>query len=145
MPTLTFSVQPDGLVVDVMIGLHAAACHTLQQAGQQIPRPILVRGVMDTATDATAVAPGVLQALGLPQYGKAQTHTAAGPVQVNVYEISLSILSPTGATPMFTAPRLLATELISAAPGIDVLVGLDVILQGILHIDGPGGVFGFTF
>jgi hypothetical protein len=48
MPTLTFSVQPDGLVVNVVIGLDAAGCETLQQSGQPIPRPVVTRGVMDT-------------------------------------------------------------------------------------------------
>jgi hypothetical protein len=100
---------------------------------------------MDTATDVTAVAPRLLQGLGLPLYGSAQTHTAGGAVQSGVYEISLSILSPTGPGAMFTAPQLLATELIHAAPGIEVLVGLDVLLQGILHVDGPAGFFTFTY
>jgi hypothetical protein len=145
MPTLTFSVQPDGLLVDVMIGMDAAGCQYLQQSGRPIPRSVLVRGIMDTAADATAVAPRALQALGLPLYGSAQTATAGGLMNVGVYEISLSILPATGTATMFTAPRLVVTELIHAAPGIEVLVGLDVILQGIFNVDGPGRVFSFTF
>jgi hypothetical protein len=144
MPTLTFPVQKDGLVVGVMIGMDSANCQALQQSGQPIPRPILVQGIMDTGTDATAVAHRLIHALGLPLYGSAQTSTAAGQVNVGVYEISLSIVPPGGAA-QFTDPRLVATELIYAAPGIEVLVGLDVILQGILHVDGPGGTFSFTF
>jgi hypothetical protein len=142
---LTFPVQPDGLIVALVIGMDALACQTLQQSGQSIPRPVLVRGVLDTAADVTAVAPRVLQALGLPLYGSAQTSTAGGPVTVGIYEISLSILPATGSGPTFTAPRLMATELLHAAPGVEVLVGLDVILQGVLNIDGPNRVFSFTF
>ena len=46
---------------------------------------------------------------------------------------------------MFTDANLLATELGHAAPGIGVLVGLNVILQGVLNVDGPRGVFSFSF
>jgi hypothetical protein len=100
---------------------------------------------MDTGTDVTAVAPWVLRALGLSLAGSAQTHTAAGAVQAGVYRISLSILSPTGSGPMFTAPQMLATEVVNAPPGIEVLVGLDVILQGVFTVDGPKGFFTFAF
>ena len=145
MPTLTFAVQPDGLIVDVMIGPDASTCIDLKQAGQPIPRPLRVRGVMDTATDLTAVAPRVLQALGLSAIGHARTSTAGGQINVGVYEISLSILPPTGSAAMFTASQLVVTELIHAAPGIEVLVGLDVILQGVFNVDGPARIFTFTF
>jgi hypothetical protein len=100
---------------------------------------------MDTGTDATAVAQQVVRSLGLPLSASARTHTASGYVPVDVYGISLSILPATGSGSMFTAPDLVATGLIHTAPGIDVLVGLDVILQGVLHVDGPGGVFSFAF
>jgi hypothetical protein len=145
MPTLTFSVQPDGLLVEVVIGPDANQLRQWQAQGQAIPRPIRVGAIMDTGTDVTAVAPQVIKALGLPLSGSARTHTASGHVPVDVYGISLSILSPTGSGPMFTAPSLLAIELTHAAPGIDVLVGLDIILQGVLNVDGPRGVFSFTF
>jgi hypothetical protein len=100
---------------------------------------------MDTASDLTAVTGRILQALGLSTSRSVKTHTASGSVSVDVYEISLSILPPTGMTAMFTTSHLEVTELLHAAPGIDVLVGLDVILQGVLHVDGPGGTFSFTF
>lgn len=145
MPTLTFSVQPDGLLIPVMIGLDAPSCRALQQAGQAIPRPLQLTGVMDTATDVPAIAPRVLKVLALPQLGSAQTHTASGSVTVGIYEVSLSILPPAGSAPMFTAPHLVVSELIHAAPGIEVLVGLDIIWQGVLNIDGPNLVFSFLF
>jgi hypothetical protein len=46
---------------------------------------------------------------------------------------------------MFTAPYLRVTELVHAAPAIELLVGLDVILQGVLNVDGPNRMFTFTF
>jgi hypothetical protein len=64
---------------------------------------------------------------------------------VGVYEVSLSIPPPTGTTPLFTVSQLVVTELVHAAPGIEVLVGLDLLLQGVFHLDGPARVFTFTF
>jgi hypothetical protein len=145
MPTLTFPIQPDGLVVDVLIGPERKQILALQARGQSIPRPVVVRGVMDTAADVTAVAPRVLQALGLTSTRSVRTYTAGGSIQVGLYEISLSILPATGSTPLFTAPCLFVTELVHAAPGIEVLVGLDVLLQGVLNVDGPAGIFSFSF
>jgi hypothetical protein len=87
----------------------------------------------------------VLQALGLSPSARVRTHTAGGAVNVDAYEVSLSILPVSGTTPAFTAPQLLVTELIHAAPGTEVLVGPDVILQGVLNVDGPKGTFSFTF
>jgi hypothetical protein len=146
MPTtLTFPVQPDGLVVDVMIGLDAGNSQALQRLGQPIPRPVRARGVVDTATDLTAVAPAVLQALGLSSSQSAHIHTAGGLVQVKVYDISLSILPPPGSAPLLTVPQLTASELIHAAPTVEVLIGLDVLLQVVFHLDGPGRVFTLTF
>jgi hypothetical protein len=142
---MTFAIQPDGLVVDVVIAPDANQMQQWQAQGQPIPRPLRVRGVMDTASDVTAVAPHVFQALGLSSTRSAQTHTASGMVNPKVYEISLSIVQASGAGPMYTAPQLTVTELFHAAPGIDVLIGLDIILQGILHIAGPGRTFSFTW
>jgi hypothetical protein len=145
MPTLTWPVQPDGLVVEVLIGAdHGQALKWFNQ-GTPIPRPILVRGIMDTGADVTAVAPRLPQALGLPQFGSAQTHTASGLTNVALHEISLSILPANLAGAIFNTSRLVATELTHAAPGTEVLVGLDVLLQGTFILDGHARTFSFTF
>src|SRR5947208_1165071 len=56
-------------------------------------------------------------------------HTAGGPVTANLHAIRLSIVPPSAAQPLFMVPQLLATELQHAAPNIDVLVGLNVLLE----------------
>jgi hypothetical protein len=145
MPTLTWPVQSDGLVVEVMIGADSNQMVKCKAQGVAFPRPILVRGIMDTGTDVTAVAPRLFPALGLTKRGTVQTHTASGSVQVNVYEISLSILHPNRSGAGFTTPRLLVTELTHAAAGAEVLVGLDILLQGVFNLDGHSRTFSFTF
>jgi hypothetical protein len=139
-------VQPDGLIIGVMIGVSGARARDLLAAGQAVPRPLLVRGVIDTGTDATALAPRIAQALGVPLAGNAITHTAAGPVHVPYYEVSLSLLPSPVASPFFTDPLLIVTELHQALPAhIEVLVGLNVLLQLTLLLDGPGRTFTLSY
>jgi hypothetical protein len=145
MPTFTWPVQPDGLVVEVMIGADRNQMNAWIGQGVTLPRPILVRGIMDTGTDVTAIAPRLPLALGLPPWGTLSSHTAGGQVSVFAYEISLSILPPNRSGAGFTAPTLLAGELTHAAPGIEALVGLDVLLQGVFILDGHARTFSFTF
>jgi hypothetical protein len=146
MATLTFPFGAAGVDLDVLIGLDGKTTTALHVSGQPIPPPIRVRGLMDTACDLTAVAPWILRQLGSPYYAKASTHTAGGSVQVDVYEASLSISGPAGAAgPMLVFPTLVVTELAHAPRGIDVLVGMDVMLTCLTLIDGPGRQFTLTF
>ena len=145
MPTLTLPVQSEGLLVDLVIGLGSNQAQGLLASGQPIPGPILVRGILDTGADCSAVSRGLVQSLSLVGSGSVQTHTPAGSLTVLLYEASLSIVPPGSAVPLFTVPQLLVTELRHAAPGIAVLVGLDVMLQGVLALDGPARKFSLTF
>src|SRR5258707_10563137 len=94
MPHVTFPTTPDGLVVDALIGLPGSAMNALQQAGQPIPPPILVRALLDTGADATSVSAACATRLALPVRSRLSTHTAGGAVVVNQYEISFSISGP---------------------------------------------------
>jgi hypothetical protein len=146
MPTLTLPVQPDGLIIDVLLGVSGAEAHKLIAAAQPVPRPVFARAVLDTGTDATAVSPRIVQALGLVSSGTAQTHTAAGPVNVPYYEVSLSLLPSAQALPFFVDPRRLVTELAQPLPGsIEALIGLDVLLQLIFTLDGPARTFTLSY
>lgn len=65
---------------------------------------------------------------------------------VNVYEMSLSITDPaTAGAPMSVHPYLTVTELPYPPAGLDVLIGLDVVLDCRLLIDGPTRTFTLEF
>jgi hypothetical protein len=67
-------------------------------------------------------------------------------VSVRLYEVSLSVLNPTGATsPMLTRAEWLVTEFLHAPPQVDVLIGLDLANECPTIIDGPGGHFTLGF
>jgi hypothetical protein len=65
MEHLTFPFSANGLTLDVLIGLDGNSTAQLHACGQPIPRPVRARGVLDTGTDATAIAHWVFQQLGL--------------------------------------------------------------------------------
>ncbi len=94
----------------------------------------------------TAVAPWVLQQLGIVAATTTATHTAAGPVTVNVYSVSLGITDPRQTVrPWLTVSTIHVTELAATLRDADVLVGLDVLLTGKLLLDGPARQFTLEF
>src|SRR5262249_15694248 len=114
----------------------------LQQVGAPFPRALLLRGLIDTGTNITAIDPQVVQQLGLILRGSLPTQTAAGSISVNLYEISLSISGPKGAAgPMLVRPTLLVSELPSPLSDLQILVGRDVLKEYLFGQDGPGDTF----
>ena len=146
MAQLSFPVTKAGLTVPVWIGLSGETTDALLVAHQQPVLPVQARGLLDIATDVTAVASWVLQQLGVPAISTASTTTAGGPVTVNVYKLSLGITDP--GQPILTWltwPNLLVTELATVLPDADVLIGLDVLLECKLLLDGPARHFTLEF
>ncbi len=61
-----------------------------------------------------------------------------GSVKGNLFEVSLSIPSPRrGTGPVALQERLLVMEWPQPLPGLDVLIGLDVLAECVLLFDGP--------
>jgi hypothetical protein len=119
----------------------------LLAAGKPPVPPVQAGGLLDTATDHTVVAAGVLQQLGMSPVSTTSTHTAGGTVTVRLFRVSLGITDPTqpAGAPWLTEPDLLVTELSAILPDADVLVGLDVLLDCKLVLDGPGRWFTLDF
>jgi hypothetical protein len=146
MAQLRFPVTKDGLVVPVWIGLSGRMTSALLTAGRQIAPPIQATGLLDTGTDVTAVAPWVLQQLAVPQAMMTSTQTVSGQVKVSLFEVSLSILDPNlTSSPWLTQSDILVMELPSVLPNVDVLIGLDVLLQTNLLLEGPARQFTLVF
>jgi hypothetical protein len=143
---LTFPLTKAGLSVPVWVGVSGSASAALLSAGQPIPAPVQAQGLVDTGTDATAVAAGLLQRLALSPVRSTTSHTTGGPVRVRLFKVSLSITDPgQPSAPWFTEPDLLVMELPTVLPDADVLIGLDILLTLRLHLDGPARRFTLDF
>jgi hypothetical protein len=146
MPRLEYPVVPDGLLADVMVGWNRPTTAAALAGGTPIAIPVRARGVVDTGTDVSAVSTTVLRQLGLAPVRSTTTHTAAGTVGVNLYRVSLGITD--FADPVATElvePDLLIMEWAAPPAGIDVLIGLDVLLGCQFTLDGPGRRFAIDF
>jgi hypothetical protein len=143
---LTFPVTPAGLEVPVLIGLNGSATASLRAAGLPVPPPVRARALLDSGTNASAVAAAVLRQLPVVHVSAAQTHTVAGPSAVRFFEISLSIDDPNPAGSILcTQPQMVVLEWTNPPPDTDVLIGLDLLLEGKLLLDGPARQFTLEF
>jgi hypothetical protein len=146
MPHFTFPITPEGCTLAVLIGLRSAQVQALLAAGQPIPPPLSARALLDNGSDMTAVSGRLVRQLRIPPGKRVQTHTAGGALEVDTYDLSLSVPNPSGATtPMLTYGELTVTEFQHAPPQIDVLIGLDVLRQCLTLLDGPGERFTLAF
>jgi Aspartyl protease len=142
MARLTFPVQPDGLIVDVLVGLDRQALDDLRARGKPLPTPLTCLGALDTGSDISAMNPDLPVRLGLTPKGQTRTHTATGQVSVDLYAVSLSITNlQTPGAPWLTVPTLTVMGLQAPLPTVEVLIGLDVLLTCQLFLDGPGQTF----
>jgi hypothetical protein len=141
MPHQTFPLSREGMIVAAVVGLNGVDTASLVQHGRPIPRPIQVRSLLDSGTDVTAVAARVFQQLGLGSLISGFSQTTSGLVSVNLYRVSLTIsCSPGLAGPIVTLTDLLVSELTTALPNIDALIGMDVLRESLLVLDGPVSV-----
>ncbi len=147
MVLLAFPVTPAGLAVPVWIGLDGQATAALLAAGLPIPAPVQARGLIDTGSDVAVVASSILQQLGVPLAAATSTHTAAGQIQVNLCAVSLSVTDPAqpAGSPWLTHPGLLVMEAATILPNADVLIGLAILLDCKMLLDGPARRFTLEF
>jgi len=145
MPQLTFPIIPDGLVVDALVNYEAAVLIPLRGSGQPCP-PIEGKGLIDTASTVSGVSPAIVRQLGLPPVGPPTTTTGiGGAFPVQLYRVSLHVRDARAPTLlMLTTPSLLVMEL-PPGPTCDVLIGMNVLKQCKLIMDGPGGFFTLEF
>ncbi|MCI0642746.1 MAG: retroviral-like aspartic protease family protein, partial [Gemmataceae bacterium] len=135
-----------GLEVPILIGVDGQETSNLVAAGKPVPAPVLARGLLDTGSSISAVAPWVLQRLGVASKGQAATQTAGGQIPVQLFHVSISILAQSKpAGPSFTLPSVWVSELAVVLPDADVLIGLNVLFECKLLLDGPARVFALAF
>ena len=100
--------------------------------------------MIDTGTTVTAVAPGVLSRLNVPPGPAVQTTTAAGSVQVRLYQVSFTIYDlASGVT--LNRPDWTVTNLLHDLDDVDVLFGLDLLREVVLTVNGPRQMFSLHF
>ena len=146
MPRLTFPIAADGLRLPVYVGLNAATIQAIHARGLPVPSPVTGRGLVDPGSTLTAVVPRLLTAIEATSVSTVSTTTAAGSARIPVYQISLTIFD-TALPPADILHRdtWTVTGLPHDLPDVDVLIGLDLIRELVLTVDGPAGQFALSF
>jgi len=138
MPQLTFPLAADGWCVDVRINRNNAMLAALQAAGRPLPTSIPAKGLIDTGSDVSAVAPSIIQQLALPVHSQRTTQGIGGSHPIRLFKITLFILDVGQPhLPWLSHPDLLVMELPSPLP-VEVLIGQDILLGYKVLLDGPG-------
>jgi hypothetical protein len=145
MSQLIFPITADGLMVNVRVNVDIATISSLTATGQPVPNSIEAKGLIDTGTDVSAVAPSIIRQLGIQSSAQRKTHGIGGNVQVRIFKVGLYLFSSTQPhLPWLVQPTLQVIELPQSLP-VEVLIGMDVIRACNLHVDGPGGRFTLDF
>jgi predicted aspartyl protease len=145
MGQLSFPISADGLKVDVRVNLPSAALAALHASGQPVPWSIAAKGLIDTGTDISAVAPSIFQQLRLRAQSHQKTQGVTGAAQVGLFYVTLFIVDSSQLQlPWFTLPDLLVMELPTVLP-VEVLIGMDVLRMCKLLVDGPANQFWLDF
>jgi hypothetical protein len=144
MPIASYPVQLDGLVVNVVIGLNATDLRSRMHGGQTFPAPVQAKGIVDTGSDVTCVSTLIFNQLGITPTKHVQRQTTAGRFSAQLFEVSLSLLTIGGAN-VLAYPDLTVMETRPLANSIDVLIGLDILLNCKLLLDGPARQFHLEF
>ena len=148
MPYFTSPIDPkNGLILNVHLGVSAAFQQTLNKNNLPIPRPIAVKGILDTGASCTCIDPSIISSLALIPTGHdamLTPSTGANAVEVDVYDVSVAIFSTYQEAPCWI-PNLPVVESSLANQGFQVLIGRDVLSRCLLFYDGKRGVYTLSF
>jgi hypothetical protein len=149
LPYFTRQVAPNGsLLVVAVAGVSQARRNALIAAGQPIPNPVNIQGLIDTGASNTCIDPSVLTALNLSPTGSTLMNTpstGATPVSVDTYDVSLTIFAATPHAPLMLHTIPVSSSELLAAQGFHALIGRDILKNCLLTYDGQGGLFSLAF
>jgi len=145
MPHFTINISQAGPLLDVLIGVSQAKAKVLIDAGNPVPKPMLARALVDTGASCTVIDPETIKKLGLTPTGIGSTITATtGSVPHDAELYDISILIPIGSEfKGFPSVPIMALDL--APCGIQVLIGRDLLGQGLFIYDGLSKLYTLSF
>jgi len=136
MPIVSLNAIPPYIQVGLSVGV------VYRMRGQGGP-PTARNALIDTGANRTAITPAVVAALAPQEAGRAeQTRPNEGPIFRPTYSILLCFAPDLGDADWVADAHWFtveAAEATLATPGVDVLIGQDLLAQLALAWDGPRG------
>jgi hypothetical protein len=148
VPHFTLSVGPSGALLQAIAAVSFSRTEALRAAGQPIPNPVPIMGLVDTGASCTSIDPSVLSALNLTPTGSVLVHTPSTgttPHDAEQFDIALVIPATPGALPLgFGTIPVISSELL-AMGGFHALIGRDILDRCLLVYDGAAKLFTLAF
>jgi len=145
MPHFTINLSQAGPLLDVLIGVSQAKAKALIDAGNPVPKSTPARALVDTGASCTVIDPETIKKLGLTPTGIGSTITAttgSAPHDAELYDISILIPIRSEFKGFPNVP-IMALDL--APFGIQVLIGRDILSQGLFIYDGSSKLYTLSF
>lgn len=98
-----------------------------------------VKALWDTGATTTCISTTVVKTLGMIPTGKMNIKTASGSKIVNTYLLDINLPNNVGVKDVLVCDSDIGNQ------GIDMLIGMDVILLGDFAVSSFGGKTSFTF
>ena len=147
MPHFILSHGPLGPLIDLYIGVSSPRFTALQKEGQTPPTPILAKALVDTGASHSAVDVIIIDALGVSAKRIASVitpSTGSVPHKFHTFDVSIYIPITKDVVPWSKgAHEVTRAEL--KHQGFDVLIGRDILAEGILIYDGRNNLFTLCF
>jgi hypothetical protein len=146
MPHISLKISPTGPLLQFFVGVSAPRSKALTDAGQAVPTPIPITGLIDTGASCTSIDSLILRQLAIPSTGKTPVHTpstqATAPHIADLYDISLVLVHPL-IRRTFNAVAVTESQL--HHQGIQALIGRDILSCCLFTYDGSGQNFCLGF
>jgi hypothetical protein len=145
MPFLTSTIGAEGALVDIFIALSTPRIDALKLAGMSFPPPEKARALIDTGASISSISPRIAKCLSLIPSGITpicSATTGVAPQNSNLYDVCLAFVQPSIKVLGVTIPVI---EVDLFTPGVDVLLGRDMLRQCLCIYDGQSGTFTLAF
>jgi hypothetical protein len=143
MPFVTLPTEPGGPIIDVTIGVSHPRELQLRQFQEVVPVPLKLRALIDTGASCSLVTQNVVRWLHLPVRGVTPLRTPSTgetPHEASVYEVSLAIsLSDDQFRRYGVVPVIAHNSVIQ--PGVEALLGRDILQHALFTYNGAGKTF----
>jgi gag-polyprotein putative aspartyl protease len=145
MPFLTFPIGAEGALVDIFVALSTPRVDTLKAAGISFPPPEKAKALIDTGASISSISPRIAKGLGLIPSGITPIYSATTGVasqNCNLYDVCLAFVQPSIKVLGVNIPVI---EVDLFTPGVDVLLGRDMLRQCLCIYDGQSRTFILAF
>jgi len=142
MPSFTAqlpNLQSLGPLVDMKVWIGTAVEQALKKAGNDVPSPFSVTGMIDTGATGSVIQPAAVQALGLQPVGVVLINTPSSQ-NISCFQYLVRLIFPNN-----VVVESLAIEAPLIGQQIQCLVGRDVLAHGVLVYTGYINQFTLSF